>query len=618
MDQYLALIFVGPEQLFPILVAVVLWLALAGVGSLLTASDRIVDANVLFGWAAVSTVFTLTGTWIRAPFLWLTIIFAALAVIGIALALRRRQQLFVPGAWRILIIAFPLMFIAGAMDPSQWDEFSHWLPAPKYLVAVDGFPNAEKPFHGPQMLSAYPYGWPILSYLGARVAGQFLDNLGGILNLFLLLTFASFAVRTGYRVATERELERINWGTAAAISLVATVLNPTFVQKIVLTAYSDVATSVGTGFGVLIAFHLLEGFAGRGRSGPRSAAWQFALMAALLINLRQPNVLLLGFIFVGMALIALRDHEIESRKFLAVSVLALIPAVTVYVAWRFYVGQELSALSYAEATFRPLAEWNFALIPGILSQMLVVAGKKIGFFAPMAIACYFAVRGIIRYRTGFDRLAILAAIGFLGHNSFLMLTYIGHFSPSDALRVVSFWRYNTQLGSLAIMIIVVGLLYLIHRRWPAAGYPNWLKSTAIGLAIILPLALPHKLRFDLEAPKPHYFAVARDLKAAIPVGAKIRILDPLGTGESGVISRYVLNLESVPWLAAFHDTKPLAVEKYIAGVEQNEFLLVHSTTPAVSEVLGFPVSEKESYLLRRGDTGWIVVRRWLKPPGHRG
>ncbi len=71
MSRYLDLIFVGPEQALPILVALVLWIGLAGLGTLFTAKDRLIEANVIFGWAVISGVFTVVGILVERPFLYL-------------------------------------------------------------------------------------------------------------------------------------------------------------------------------------------------------------------------------------------------------------------------------------------------------------------------------------------------------------------------------------------------------------------------------------------------------------------------------------------------------------------------------------------------------------------
>ena len=192
MTNHLKLIFVSPDQIIPLVIVLILWAALAGLGSLLTPKSRIIEANVIFGWAAISSVFTIVGVFVRAPFFYLALLTALLAAIGIYRAAKSGSNLFIPGSWRIIILALPLFWIAGAMDPSQWDEFSHWMPAPKYLLAIHGLPNKELPYLTTHMLPAYPYGWPFLSYLSGLIAGKFIDNIGGALNLMLLLSFSAF------------------------------------------------------------------------------------------------------------------------------------------------------------------------------------------------------------------------------------------------------------------------------------------------------------------------------------------------------------------------------------------------------------------------------------------
>ena len=245
MSRYLDLIYVGPEQALPILVALVLWIGLAGLGALFIGKDRLIEANVIFGWAIVSGLFTIVGVLMRAPFLYISILLALFSLIGIYRSFKYDQKIFIPGIWRVFILALPLLWIGGAMEPSQWDEFSHWLPASKYLLALNGFPNNELPYLGAFMFPAYPFGWPILTYLAGLVAGKFLDNVSSTINVLLLLSFSTFALRTALRVSGRVVQDEIRWVFAAFIVLFATLFNPTFIQKIVLTAYSDFSTSAG-------------------------------------------------------------------------------------------------------------------------------------------------------------------------------------------------------------------------------------------------------------------------------------------------------------------------------------------------------------------------------------
>ena len=77
--NYLELIFVGIDQLLPIAVGLILWIGLAGLGVLVAGRHATTEANVIFGWATISTIFTLVGVVQRAPFLILTILAASAA-----------------------------------------------------------------------------------------------------------------------------------------------------------------------------------------------------------------------------------------------------------------------------------------------------------------------------------------------------------------------------------------------------------------------------------------------------------------------------------------------------------------------------------------------------------
>jgi len=617
MSRYLDLIYVGPEQALPILVALVLWIGLAGLGALFIGKDRLIEANVIFGWAIVSGLFTIVGVLMRAPFLYISILLALFSLIGIYRSFKYDQKIFIPGIWRVFILALPLLWIGGAMEPSQWDEFSHWLPASKYLLALNGFPNNELPYLGAFMFPAYPFGWPILTYLAGLVAGKFLDNVSSTINVLLLLSFSTFALRTALRVSGRVVQDEIRWVFAAFIVLFATLFNPTFIQKIVLTAYSDVSTSVVTGFSVLLGYYFLESLAGRVKISPLSIAAQFGLILSLLINVRQTNLVLFVIIVFAVLVLVLRDRDIRIGSFFKLVPIVVIPATIVYLAWRYHVTVSLGKISGAEARLLPFEAWNIKEIPAIIAQMGVVAFKKIGFFAPMLIACVFAVRGIFRFKTTFDRISVLVAILFLGYTSFLLLMYVGHFGRSSALSVISFWRYSTHNGMVAVAFISIGILYFAKTRLRKESINQWAKSLAIVSVLILPFGMAHKLRFDLEPPKPHFTRVAKEIAASVDRDTGVYIFDPLGTGESGLITRYHLARVNTQWLSAFHGNKITNTEKFFAKVGSKDLLLVHSTRSGVESLLGLDLNDDKSYLLRRKNAGWEISQEWEKPANHR-
>jgi hypothetical protein len=614
MTEWLSLLYVGPHQVLPVLIALVLWVALAGLGYLVTPRGRIVEANPFIGWAVVSTVFTLVGVVVERPFFLLSILAGLGALAGIALSLKRREPLFVPGFWRVLVLALPLLLITGAMEPSQWDEFSHWLPAPKYLLAYDGFPTAERPYAGPHMLSAYPYAWPFLIYLSARIAGRFLDNVGGILNLVMLLTFAAFAVRTAFAVAGRPRGPAIRWPLAAGVVLAATLFNPTLVQKVVLTSYSDVACSAVMGVALLIGYELLAAM--RAQRSMTSLAWSLAFVLALLVNVRQPNAVVVAGIVLAAGLAAWRDDDVSVFKLIRLLVPVLVPALVVYVGWRWYVGRELAQIPGAEAALLPFESWHIAAIPKILEAMVIVALKKFAFFGPMLVACGFALRALFKgVRTDFDRIAVLTAIVFLVYNAFLLFTYVAHFPLHSAVTVVSYWRYNMDIGAASIIFIGAGALTLWSRHRSFDAYPKWAAPAAIILILALPIAVADKIRFDLEPPKPHFTRVAKDI-AGLGLQSTPYLLDPHGTGEASVITRVYMNTEGAPWLGAFHDTSPKSIAEFVAAIAPGRFLLIHSIAPGVVEAVGRALDPRCSYLFKREGDGWTLVRDWPKPANH--
>jgi hypothetical protein len=315
--------------------------------------------------------------------------------------------------------------------------------------------------------------------------------------------------------------------------------------------------------------------------------------------------------------VAWRDAAIPLARYLRIAAVAAVPALVVYAAWRWYVSVELVRVPGAEATIMPFDLWNVAAIPRILWGMTVVASKKIAFFVPMAIACGFAVRALVKgARSEFDRVAILTATVFVAYNVFLLFIYVAHFALPNALSVVSYWRYNIDIGSVAIVFITSGVLTLWSRYGSFDRYPRWAAPVAIALVVALPIALADKVRFDLEPPKPHYLAVAKDLRAMGLAAARIRLLDPNGTGEAGVITRYLLSNRGYGWMSGFQNTSADAIAIFLKDVQPGEHLLVHSTSRTVSDALGHALDPRRSYLFRRDGGSWTLIKEWPKPANH--
>ena len=617
MVSHIDLIFVGPEQALPIITALVLWLGLAGLGGLFTAKDRIIESNVIYGWAIISGILTIIGAVFAQSLYTLSSILALLSLVGIYRSAKGGQPLFIKGMWRVFIMAFPLLWISGAMEPSQWDEFSHWLPASKYLIEFDSFPTKIRPFFGPQMLPAYPFGWPYLMYLSSLISGQFINNVSSTLNIFLLLSFSTFALRTAYRIAGNKFTDHISWPFASVIVLFATIFNPTFVQKIILTAYSDLSTAVLTGFSMLVGYNFLKTLAERKSSSSWSHAWQLSLVLSLLINVRQANLVLVTAVIVSLTIMVLRDYEIQIMKYFKYIFFSLFPIMLVYISWRYHVAIEFNEMPGAEVSFKQFNSWNLTLIPEILKSMGYVSFKKIGFFAPMLVACYFGIKGLIRCETDFDKISILAASIFLFYTAFLFLTYVAAFPAASAATAVSFWRYSTHNGMVATAFISIGGLYFLKGRNISTEFSVLVKALAIVLVVILPLAFAHKIRFDLEPPKPHFTSVAKEMRTLIPQKGLVFVLDPMGTGESNKITYYYLNQLGTGYIAAFNNPSIAHIQSRLNGLKNKTYVVVHSLIPGVSEYFGADLGNDKSYLFQKHKKSWLLVHNWRKPQDHK-
>jgi len=617
MVNYLNLIFVGPEQLTPILAALVLWILLAGLGGFFTSDERLIEANVIFGWAVISGVFTIVGVFFRQPFFILACGALLVSLFSIYRFSKVGRPLFLPGMWRVLVLALPLLCIAGTMEPSQWDEFSHWLPAQKYLTEFNGFPYKERPFSGPPMLPGYPFGWPFLGYLSGIIAGKFINNVTSTLNIFLLLSFSTFALRVAFGLIGKKIQDNISWSFASLIVLFATIFNPTFIQKIVLTAYSDVSTSVLVGFSVLIGYYFIEILANRRLGSLWSCAWQLALTLSLLLNVRQANILLVLILLVSLTILAVKDREIEIKIYLKHIFLVFLPIAIIYFSWRYHVKIQFASLHGAEAHLRPISQWNFNEIPQILKAMSHVAFKKIGFFGPMLIASYLGIKGFFRLNGTFDRILFLSASMFIGYTSFMFIAYLGHNEPQQAAAVQSFWRYSSHNGMVAVSVISIGALYFITHKFSALKISNWLKGSTIVLVVLLPLAFPHKLRFDLEQPKPHFIAVAKSLENFLPKKVNMFVMDPKGTGESAKITYFYLNILGLGYLSAYGSPTPERIKKSLAMIGNGGYLLVHSSVVGLPEIMDAEIVKNKSYLFQKQKNNWQPIREWQKPRNYK-
>lgn len=612
MNDYISNFIQHDGQLDSFLASAAVWIGFAAVGSLFLGRGQARESAPFLGWAFVSLIFTVFGIGTHIPFTYLAYATAVLAVAAGAYALRKKGGFLAPGTLKTIVLAAPLLLLVSAMVGSQWDEFGHWLITPRLLLETDAFPNRGN-FQRSGSLPAYPFSWHYVTYLASRLGGRFMENAGTLVNVFMLLTFGLISARM-IRSGLGRDDEHYapSWGLCATGTLVAILLSTTFAQKVALTAYADVATAAAVGMGGLLGWYMLGALAEGRERDSRLNAMQFGLIMVLLVNLKQ-STLVFFILLVGVViLVGLRDPRVKIQKFAQCLPWMTIPPTIIYVIWRYYVAQELPGL---EMHFKPMSGWLIEYIPQILHMMLLVLLKKGAFLALMIIILVFGIRALIHYRTPFDRLAIIVAGVFLGHNLFLLFAYVTTFGKFDALRAASFWRYNMQLGLLGVLFTSYGL-GLAWKTY-AEGRFNiqqyvWIP---ISLMLIAPFIFANKLRFDRYQPIPHYRAVGAEIKVLLSTGDALTVLDPKGSGESGVITRYEMGGTDIfrNYIGAFQ-IPSLEVFVHHLSLGNYSHVLIHSVTSDVTDAVNLDLAADSSYLLETTGPGtWRIVRSWQVP-----
>ena len=600
----------GRDQIVTLVIVAVVWLGLSVLGAAIGGRERERYADPIFGWAVAALVFTLAGVFVALPFTFLAI-GLALAAAGSAVFIYRRDGSIYPAsALKMGLLAIPLILLSSAMVASQWDEFSHWLPSSRFLFESDAFPTAANPETGASF-PAYPYGWPLMNYLSSRLAGRFVENTGGMFNVLLLLTFGLLIAKIIRRGLGDVAGRAPGWALIALGGLAVTLLNPTFVQKLVLTAYSDGPTAATVGFAGVLGWFMLDALAAGEKSRARRLALQMGLIMLVMINIRQANLVLFVMLTGGVAVAGWRDPTIRLAELARLLPLMIVPPLLIFLVWRFHVS---SGLSGAEFTVGAVSDWLIGNIPEILARMLLILSKKGAYLVMALTAIGFGVAGFFRVRGSFDRLAIIVAFVLLGYNAFLLFAYVTTFGEVEGLRAASYWRYNTHVGLLALAFAAFGLAKLWHATVPARMSTKGLGWLAVVLIVAAPVIFSGKLRFDKEQPKPHFRLVATQLAAELTPGTSIIVLDPRGSGESFIITKFELGktVKIAGFLSAFQDTRPERLRELMARANPTN-ILSHSVTQSVPTVFGADIEPGSSYLLGGGDGAWEIVKTWPHP-----
>ena len=388
--------------------------------------------------------------------------------------------------------------------------------------------------------------------------------------------------------------------------------NPTFSQKIVLTSYAETASAVATGAGVVLGWLICEALVDNERQAARRYAWQMGAVLALLVNLKQATMVLVVLVVLATLFMAIRDRRVPVVAFVKLLPQIAVPAVSLYLVWRFHVSSELVD---REIAIRPFDDWYINLIPHILMEMSIVLAKKGYYFALLIIAVGFGLRGFFRAAGPVDRFAAICAMVILGYNMFLLFAYVAAFGKFDAMRVASYWRYNMHLGPTVIAFVAYGAANVWHRHLAARWCWRRVRWLPIVLLLLAPFVFAKKIRFDTVPMTVHYRTVGAELAALLTPEDLYFVSDPTGSGESAVILRYELDRGAKfgGVVSAFNPHRLKRLKSFLPKPELNT-MVVFSVDKGFDELLGRDFSPGQTYLLRRDGQGpWREVKSWLQP-----
>ncbi len=620
--RHLELLVPSPAELGGMAAVLAIAVLLIGLGAWTGGPKRRSEGDLLCGWSIVILVFTACGPLGVRNFTAVAAVLAGIALVASVLAWRRDGALTGVASVKIAIIAAPFIAIAAAMIPTQWDEFTHWLPNARFLLQFDSFPRADLP-ENPAVMESYPYAIPLIMFFASRIVGFMATNASAVFSVLLVLSFglltARIAIATATGVAgregpTSASLEtvRLGWAACALGALAVTILNPTYVTRLVFSSYADAPTSVAVGFTAVLLWLMTNALADNNDDEARALAWQAGLTATAMVGLKQANlVFLIGFA-ITLGILVVFDPAIRRGPVLRLALRIFILPLAVYLLWKMHVNLHIKA---GEFNFRPYSEWFIREIPEILSRMALIASKKGGYFSIMTIATIVGVLSLWRPRGGFGRLAIISGSMFLSYNAFLFITYVAAFGDDEALRAASYWRYNTHLGGVCLIFATVALATFWHRRL-SGRMPRWVPALLVVLAIALPVGAAKKLRFDSHPRYLHAWSVGKSLAEKLGKQDRLLLVDPESDGQYLVIMRYLLQMttglegELTGWS---RPSAPSIAKRVMANDITHVWL--YDATPMIREALGMQIEPGRSWLLERRANRLEPVASWPNPSG---
>ena len=573
-------------------------------GAAVTARRDEPEAALVAGWGLACLVLTAWGT-ITAASLRMPVIGLAAIALGCVVPPSYRARIgSLRGAGRVLLLTLPLWLVMLPLRPSQIDTWLNLLPNAAYLFHYDMLPMAPRP-PSYSFLPVAPYNTQFAAYIAAVLSGGFADSAMALFSIALQCAAALLLAR----VVAGRAAAPPWWACAVGL-LLAVPFNPGFVPRISFASYGEAPLAVTTLFAVWLSVALIEDLA-RGVAWPRSAP-ALALVLAALVNIKQSGIGLLLPIGVSLLALVVAHPRIRRGHGGAIVVVTLVPAVALYLLWRWFVRS--SGFVAGELEPLPFAAWNFPLLPEIFASIARAVVQKATFFVCLIVVLVAWIPALRRDRWSRESLTLgmIAGVTVL-FNGFLVFTYVAHFPPDMATQAHSYFRYSTQLSLLVMLGLVMAFRPAVaaflarHGRLGArAGV------AAVVVVVALPVVLLRPLRFDLEPPQPTLWQLGHQVAHDIAPGDRLALLVPGDTDNSvGSMLRGVLLFTppARPGLDIATETKADAATLAASAAAGYRLAFVSCTPGGLDGVAAHVAA-----LLRYDGGGWHAEASWPYPP----
>jgi hypothetical protein len=304
-------------------------IALIGFGRLLTVGRATPEAALIAGWGGAVMVLTLWGVATPANLRFPAAALAAIGVVAHVVPPFRLGKKEWQALARIAILALPLVAVMASARPSLPDTWLNLLPNAAYLYDHGFFPaDARPPAHS--FIAGAPYNLQLAALIAGLVTPGFPPSAMIELNLLLQLAAALLLAR----LAAGSQDALPSWSLSALGLLLVTALNPGFVPRYHLSAYSEPSVTVTLAFAGWFAASALD----RVNSGrdARLDFWLLALALAALVNIKQESVMLVVSLLAAAGVLAATARAGKVSTLIALG-LAAMPAALLYAVWRWYV-----------------------------------------------------------------------------------------------------------------------------------------------------------------------------------------------------------------------------------------------------------------------------------------